>query len=314
MAVVGVVLNWLRGPRAITLKGKHVLITGGSSGIGEAVAALCAAQGAKVTLLARKMPELQAARSRLQSASTTTESVEAVSADVTKAEDMVAAVAKAEAAQGEVDLLFCCAGVAHPMKFEDTSMSDFEDVFRVNTFGVANSVKAAYRSLTRRPGGRVVVVASQAAQAGVFGYTAYSASKFALVGFAQALQMEVRPKGVAVTVAYPPDTDTPQLQWENARKPAETKLISDVSSFFPASQVAADIVRAARHGRFTAATGLDGFMLAKVTCGMSPQSWPLMGIVEVLLMPIFRVVALVYLRMWSYQIAKYQASQKQHDK
>lgn len=71
-------------------------------------------------------------------------------------------------------------------------------------------------------------VSSVAGQCGIFGYSAYSASKFALTGFAQCLQMEVKRYGVAVSLVFPPDTDTPMFHEENKIKPPETAEISKV--------------------------------------------------------------------------------------
>jgi hypothetical protein len=85
---------------------------------------------------------------------------------------------------------------------------------------------------------------------------------------------------------------------QNISKPAETKLIS-ASAPFPAATVASSIVRAMRRGHFQAYTGLDGFMLAKLTAGMSPQPAPFEAVTELLLMPLFRAVALVYLKVFS---------------
>mmetsp|Transcript_678 Transcript_678/g.1217 ORF Transcript_678/g.1217 Transcript_678/m.1217 type:complete len:330 (+) Transcript_678:106-1095(+) len=302
--------SWLRGPKAMDLSGKHVLITGGSSGIGEACAIKCVALGAKVTLLARTALPLEEARKRVLASDVRTREMQVtcVSADVTDAAQMKAAVEKAEVMQGEVDMLICSAGITLPKKFTDIETADFERLMSVNFMGTVNSIKAAYASVTRKPGGRIVLVSSQAGQVGVFGYTAYSASKFALRGLAEALQMEVRPLGATVTVAYPPDTDTPQLEWENRFKPPETKLISDGGAFSP-QQVANAIVGAGTRGQFQCYIGLDGWMLAKLTAGMSPQSVPFEVLVEVTLMPLFRLISLIYLKMWASQISTFQKQQ-----
>jgi 3-dehydrosphinganine reductase len=68
--------------------------------------------------------------------------------------------------------------------------------------------------MKQRKFGRILFVSSQAGQIGIFGYTAYSATKFALRGFAEALQMELKPYGIYVTLSYPPDTDTPGFKEE----------------------------------------------------------------------------------------------------
>ena len=98
--------------------------------------------------------------------------------------------------------------------------------------------------------GRIVLVSSQAGQVGLFGYSGYSSSKYALRGFAEALQMEVigmsgNGNGICkVCVAYPPDTDTPQLAKESESKPEELTAITDNGTEpFSATRVAQAIVR-----------------------------------------------------------------------
>ena len=86
-------------------------------------------------------------------------------------------------------------------------------------------------------GGRIVFVSSQAGQVGIFGFSAYSPSKFAVVGLAQVLRMELQAHGIFVSVAYPPDTDTPGFEEENKCKPEETKLISETAGLFQPEQV-----------------------------------------------------------------------------
>ena len=89
----------------------------------------------------------------------------------------------------------------------------------------------------RWAGGRVVFVSSQAGQVGIYGFSAYSPSKFALVGLAQVLRMELQAHGILVSVAYPPDTKTPGFEDENRYKPVETRLISETSGLFEPEQV-----------------------------------------------------------------------------
>lgn len=86
--------------------------------------------------------------------------------------------------------------------------------------------------------GIIVFVSSQAGLIGLYGYTAYTASKYAVRGFAEALQMEVKPFGISVTVNYPPDTDTPGFAEEEKGKPEETSLISETAGLFKPEKVA----------------------------------------------------------------------------
>merc|ERR1712072_1580854 len=97
-----------------------------------------------------------------------------------------------------------------------------------------------------------------AGQTGIFGYTTYSATKFALRGFAEALRMEMRPHGVGVSLTFPPDTDTPLLAREMENKPIECKKISASAGLFSAAYVAKVMWNGALARDVQIGFGLDG--------------------------------------------------------
>lgn len=121
---------------------------------------------------------------------------------------------------------------------------------KTNYLGSVYCTRAVVGSMKKRSFGRIVFVSSQAGQIGIFGYTAYSASKFALRGLAEALQMELRPYNVHITVSYPPDTDTPGLQEENLTKIEETRLISESSGLYKSEDVAKNIIHSVKVVKF----------------------------------------------------------------
>lgn len=129
----------------------------------------------------------------------------------------------------------------------------------------------------------------------MFGFSAYSPTKFAIVGLAQVLRMELKAHDIYVCVAYPPDTDTPGFVEENKSKPEECRLISETAGLFTAEQVAKDIVRGLQHGQFSIYSGVDGWMLAHLTAGMGPVSSLLDAAMQVGLMSLFRFISLFYL-------------------
>ena len=106
--------------------------------------------------------------------------------------------------------------------------------------------------------------------------------------------MELRPYGITVSVAYPPDTETPGFAIENMNKPEETRLISQSAGLFSPKKVARDIISGMRAGDFSIYTGLDGWMLANLTAGMGPISSFAEGVLQVLLMPLLRLISLFY--------------------
>lgn len=124
-------------------------------------------------------------------------------------------------------------------------------------------------------------------------------------------RLEVRPHGVRVTLAHPPDTDTPMLAAENEAKPRETALISDTSGVFAADAVAAPIVRDLAAGTFLSYVGLDGWMLAHLTAGMSPVATLGDALAQVALMSTLRLVSLFYLTSFDMIVSKeHRARQK----
>ncbi|UJR14283.1 hypothetical protein I4U23_001273 [Adineta vaga] len=124
--------------------------------------------------------------------------------------------------------------------------------------------------MQRRGSGRIVFVSSQAGQLGVFGYTSYCSTKFALKGLAESLQMELARENIYITLVFPPDTDTPGFKEENKTKPKETQMINETSGVLTAASVAKKIIHATKQGSFTCSYGLNGFLLTCLTCGAQP--------------------------------------------
>jgi 3-dehydrosphinganine reductase len=199
-------------PRRLNLLGAHVLITGGSSGIGLACAKQCVRRGAHVTLVARDMKRLERAREEVKSAAREVDAqhVLILSCDMLSDFDTIlASFDRAVHEVGPVDVLINCAGISSSTAFDESSIETFEKLMRLNYLTAVYATRAVLTSMKDRNNGRIVFTSSQAGQLGLYGYTAYSASKFALRGFAEALQMEVKPYNVFITLAFPPDTDTP---------------------------------------------------------------------------------------------------------
>ncbi|KAF7245151.1 3-ketodihydrosphingosine reductase [Varanus komodoensis] len=220
-------------------------VTGGSSGIGKSIAIECFKQGAFITIIARNENRLMETKKEIEKFSVNDKQVvQSISVDVSKDGTNVARVLKqAQEKLGPVDMLINCAGTSVNAKFEDLDISKFEQLMAINYLGSIYPTRAVVTTMKERRMGRIVFVSSQAGQVGVFGYTAYSATKFALRGLAEALQMEVKPYNIYITVAYPPDTDTPGYAEENKHKVLETKLISEASSICQPDYVARIIVK-----------------------------------------------------------------------
>jgi 3-dehydrosphinganine reductase len=248
----------------------HAIISGGSSGIGLAVGALLVDEGWNLSILARDRERLAAARGALVSRPAAAgQSVFVRSVDVAEAEPVAEAVAEAIATLGPPDLLIASAGIVIPLPFAELAAQDFRRTMEVNYLGTVHLIQAALPALRCRRG-RIVMIASGAAFLGLYGYTAYAPSKFALRGLAEALRSELRPEGVGVSIVYPPDTETPQLAEEIRRRPEITSRIAGAARARTAEEVAAAILAGVRRGRFTIAPGWEMSALAVLHSLLSP--------------------------------------------
>jgi len=225
---------------------KHVVITGGSSGIGLAAAKLLREAGAHVTLVARNEERLAAAQKELERYGGL--ELHAVRLDVGDPQAVTAAVG--QLSWRPVDMLINNAGVVMPGHFLELPQGQFEEMMRINFMGAVQMTRALLPPMIERGEGHVAFVSSLAGLMGIFGYTAYSASKFALRGFAEALRCEVRPKKIHVSVCYPPDTDTPQHTFEQQYQPPEAKAIAGNAKCLSADEVARKLLQGMAAKRF----------------------------------------------------------------
>jgi 3-dehydrosphinganine reductase len=232
-----------------TLEDAHVLITGGSQGIGFATAQRVLDRGGRVSIVARDAERLAAAADALERRANDPTRVCAETADVTDREGFENALGLIIAQFGPVDVLVANAGGARPRLFTDAPVDDFEQQMTLNYLGTVWPIRAVVPSMIERGGGHLVLVSSAAGLMGVVGYAAYGAAKFAVRGLAEAIRPELKPHGIVVTCVYPPDTDTPGLAAEDATKPAATRSIAALVSPRTAESVAHDIVNGIEHDR-----------------------------------------------------------------
>ena len=224
------------------LRGKHVVITGGSQGIGLATAAACHRHGARVSAIARDSVRLASVQSMLPG-------LAVASADVTDAGTLAHAIQSLEASHGPCDVLVTAAGAAEPGYVEDLDEQVYRRHVELNQMGTIHAVSAVLPSMLHRHEGHVVLVSSVVGLIGVFGYAAYAPTKFAVRGYGLALDAEVRDRGVRVSIAYPPDTRTPGFDRENLTKPAETRRVSGAVKPIDPERMADAIVRGIQRNR-----------------------------------------------------------------
>jgi 3-dehydrosphinganine reductase len=255
---------------------KHVVVTGGSSGIGLELAREYLNKGNSVTIMARDGKKLEEAKADLiQSLSAKVTNVGdkliAVSCDVSSGIESVSNALKASTtAFGDVDILVNCAGVTYIKDFVSADITEFERLIKINYLGCVYATKAVISSMKENRRGQIVFVSSQVAQASIHGFSAYSPSKWALHGLAEALQMEMRPYNVFVSLSCPPDVDTPMYKEEMKTKPQITKDISDGSAVMSPSAVAKEIISGADRHLFIISHGLEGWLLKQLHPGCTP--------------------------------------------
>lgn len=237
-------------------KDKKVFITGGSSGIGKSTAALLARNGAHVVIGARNERRLETALGQIESVADSSDQIlDKVVVDIADKASVAAARDAVLARLGGLDVLINNAGVAQPGHVQELPDDVFESMMRINYFGTVNVTRAFLPTLVAQGSGHVCNVSSLLGFMGVFGYTAYAASKFAVVGFSDCLRQELKPHGVGVSVVYPADVDTPQLAEENRFKPAETKAVSGNVKIMHPDAVAEALLKGISSGRYNIVPG-----------------------------------------------------------
>ncbi|WP_157268842.1 SDR family NAD(P)-dependent oxidoreductase [Azohydromonas aeria] len=185
-----------------SLAGRHALVTGGGQGIGAAVARVLAAEGARVTLLGRRLAPLQ------EIAAADPERFHAVAADVAEAAQVERAFAEARERFGPVAILVNNAGQAQSAPFLRTSAELWQRMLAVNLTGTLLCSQAALPDMFTAGWGRIVNVASTAGLAGYAYVSAYCAAKHGVVGLTRALALEVAKTGVTVNAVCPGYTET----------------------------------------------------------------------------------------------------------
>jgi NAD(P)-dependent dehydrogenase (short-subunit alcohol dehydrogenase family) len=191
---------WATGEAEMTrFRDRHIVVTGGASGIGRAIAGRLTAEGATLSLLDRDVEALERVAAELDA--------HAERCDVRDRAQVDGAVARAAGARGAVHVLVAATGIGGPN--DDGPDDRFDDIVQTNLAGTYYCVRAALRHLAPGPDARhVIVFSSILARIGVPGHTAYSASKAGLLGLVRSLAAELAPQNVQVNAICPGWVDT----------------------------------------------------------------------------------------------------------
>jgi NAD(P)-dependent dehydrogenase (short-subunit alcohol dehydrogenase family) len=204
MAIAGLVSLWavrrIQAQRSYQLRGKTVLITGGSRGLGLVLARQVLSEGGRVVICAREHETLDRARDSLAALGP---EVLAIPCDVTDRDSVRELVTRVEERFGPVDVLINNAGVIEVGPAETMSVKDYDEAMATNFWGMLYPTLAVLPGMRERRAGRIVNITSIGGKLGIPHLLPYSASKFAAVGFSQGLRAEVAADGVKVVTVVP---------------------------------------------------------------------------------------------------------------
>ncbi len=248
---------------------RPAFVTGGSSGIGLAAALQLAKRGHDIALFARDPQRLAQARKAITTAAPDVRVAE-YAVDVSDRKAIYTAVDEAIAVLGAPEMAIASAGIATPGLFTDQDIDLHERHMAINYFGTLYFTHAVTPHMHHAGGGRLGLIASGAAFFGIYGYGAYAPSKFALRALAEILNLELAAQDISVTLIYPPDTQTPQLEEEKRTKPQATQVITEGGGLWQAEDIATRLLDGMDRQKHVVTPGFQMWALNNLTSLLSP--------------------------------------------
>ncbi|MDY1247775.1 SDR family NAD(P)-dependent oxidoreductase [Pseudomonas aeruginosa] len=246
-------------------------ISGAGSGIGLQVAKALVGEGANLALFDLKIDatvidELRALCMRPQ------QKVEAFIVDITQAAEVSAAVDAAAEKLGVPDFAFNSAGILRTGLFTELSVETFELVVRINLIGSRNFAAGVLRHMGR--GGHLVLVSSLSGIIGAYTHAAYCASKFGVVGLAEVLRLEQKPRGIDVSVVCPGEIATPLLTYEREHGSKIAEALNAGAGVLSVEEAVAGILDGLRRRQFMVTPGKRArFLRALARKASGLQRW-----------------------------------------
>jgi len=279
--------------RPIVLKGKHIIITGGSSGIGLSIGIKLVRKGCSVTIFSRDEEKLKKALEELEKVRCDKgQKIAYESVDVSNFKAVESAIQKAALMNNNhIDILICSAGVTKPERFYETDIGALSWLSEINYLGSAYCTRAVIPYMKTQKHGRIVYVSSILGLMGFPGYAGYCASKFALKGLAESLDIELSPWNIHFSIACPGNVDTPMFKEEQRIKPEETKKLEESKLPISPDIVANAIIQSFQSWRFLIYSDMDSFVLSTLSGGFCPANFTEL-IAQIFLSPILRIVSM----------------------
>jgi 3-dehydrosphinganine reductase len=244
------------------------VVSGASSGIGFAIAQALLARGCTVLALARGAARLEGVRATL--APEAAARFRPLALDVREATPVREWLKEAISIHGPPQWCVACAGIVRPGRFLDLTAEEHAEQWATNHQGAVNLVRACAPAMCAAGRGRIVLVSSAAALGTFYGYSGYAPSKAGLRTLGDILHLELGLSGVSVTTAFPPDTDTPQLQDERMNRPKVAKLFLRSNPSFAPQHVARVILAGADRGRRHVVPGFGAWLLYRCPWLLDP--------------------------------------------
>jgi short-subunit dehydrogenase len=160
---------------------------------------------------------------------------------------VIGAVGTAIAETGAPDVLINMAGIGGTAELVDMKFEAFDRVIKINLYGTRNIVEAVLPSMLARGNGKIVLVGSMGGIIPVYGYTAYGSSKFAVVGLAQCLRYELKPRGVSVACFCPGEVETPGLAAERKTLHPASAALKRIGGTMPVEAAVRGLVKGIEH-------------------------------------------------------------------